>query len=116
MSVPRARFVHRQRSALERLIVEAAYRVLGVGLCAEFNEREPARLAGVAVRGQRDVRERANGGEVCTQLRLSHVIREVPNKKAHSHSVLLLGEWGMDAPLARHVAVSMPVRNCHADG
>jgi hypothetical protein len=32
MSVPRARFVHRQRSALERLIVEAAYRVLGVGL------------------------------------------------------------------------------------
>ena len=30
--------------------------------------------------------------------------------------MLLLGEWGMDVPLARRVAVSMPVRNCHADG
>jgi len=55
MRVPRARFVHFQRSALERLMVEAAHRVLSVGPGAEFYEREPARLAGVAVRGQREV-------------------------------------------------------------
>jgi len=92
MSVPRTRFVHRQRSALERLIVEAAYGFLSVGPGAEFHEGEPAWLAGVAVRGQREVRERTNGGEVRTQLRLRHVIREVANKQAHSHSGLLLGE------------------------
>src|SRR4029453_7624980 len=113
--VPRARFVHRQQSALERLIVEAAYSVLGVGPGAEFHEGDPARLAGVAVRGQREVRERTNGGEVRTQLRLRHVIREVANKQAHSHSGLLLGEWGMDVPHPRRVAVSRPVRSGHAD-
>jgi hypothetical protein len=92
MIVPRARFVHRQQSPLECLIVEAAHRVLGVGPGAEFHEGEPARLASVPVCGQREVRERTNGGKVRTHLRLRHVIREVPNKKAHSHSVLLLGE------------------------
>jgi hypothetical protein len=55
MRVPRARFVHRQRSPLERLIVEAAHRVLGVGPGAEFHEGEPARLAGVTVGDQREI-------------------------------------------------------------
>src|SRR4029453_4082832 len=75
MRVPGARFVHHQRPALERLIVEATYRVLGIGPGAEFHECEPARLAGVAVCGQREVREGANSGEVRTQLRLGPGIR-----------------------------------------
>src|SRR5947209_5280253 len=115
MRVPRARFVHRQRSALECLIAEAADGFLGVGPGAELHEGEPARLASVAVRGQREVQERTNGGEVRTQLRLSHVIREVANKQAYSHYGLLLGEEGVDAPHPRRVAVSIPVRSCHAD-
>jgi hypothetical protein len=79
------------------LSVEAAYRVLGVGPGAEFHEREPTRLASVAVRSQREIREGANGGEVGTQLRLGHVIREVANKQAYRHLRLLLGEGCMDA-------------------
>src|SRR4029450_10427245 len=71
--VPRARFGHRQRSALEQMIVEVAHRVLGVGPGAEFHEGEPPRFARVAVQGEREVRERPNGGEVRPQLRLRHI-------------------------------------------
>ena len=92
MFIPRARFAHRQRSPLEHLIVEAAYGFLGVGPFTELHEGEPARLSSVAVRRQREGREWAYGGEVRTQLRLGHVIREVANKQAHSHSLFLLGE------------------------
>jgi hypothetical protein len=74
MIVPRACFAHRQRSALEQLMVEAAYGVLGVGPFAELHEGESARLAGVAVRGQCEGSEGAKGGEVRPQLRLGHVI------------------------------------------
>ena len=87
--VPGARFVYRKLSALERLIAEAVHRFLGVGSFAELNEGEPARLTGFAICGQKDVRERADYGEVRTQLSLGHVIGEVANKKAHSHHVLL---------------------------
>jgi hypothetical protein len=87
--VPGARFVYHKLSALELLIAEAAHRFLGVGPFAELNEGEPARLTGFAICGQRDVRERADYGEVLTQLSLGHVIGEVANKKAHSHQVLL---------------------------
>src|SRR5262245_50894545 len=51
MSIPGARFVHGKRPALERLLVEAAHRFLGLGPFAECNKRKPARLPGVAVRG-----------------------------------------------------------------
>jgi hypothetical protein len=98
MCVPRTRFVHYQRPTLERVIVEAAHRVLGVSPGAEFHEREPAWLAGVAVCSQRKGRKGANGGEVGTQLRLGYVIREVANKQAHRHHRLLLGEGYMNAP------------------
>src|SRR5438128_9672180 len=78
-------FAHRQRSALELLIVEAVYRFLGVGPFAKLHECEPARSSGVTVCGQSKGSQRADCSEVCTQFSLGHVIREVPNKKAHSH-------------------------------
>src|SRR6266851_641676 len=98
MIVPRARFAHRQRSALEHLIVEAAYGFLGIGPFAELHEGEPARLAGVAVRGQCEGSEWAKSSEVRPQLCLGHVIREIANKQAHRHPMLLLGEGCMDVP------------------
>jgi hypothetical protein len=91
--IPCACFAHRQRSALEHLIIKAAYGFLTVGPVAELHEGEATRLAGFAVRWQGKGREGANGGEVRPQLRLSHVIREIANKKTYSHSVLLLGGW-----------------------
>jgi hypothetical protein len=82
------------------------YRFLGVGPFAKLHECEPARPSGVAVCGQSKGSERANCGEVCMQLRLGHVIREVPNKKAHSHYVLLLGGWCMDTPTTSATVLS----------
>jgi hypothetical protein len=79
-------------------MVEVTYRFLGVGPFAKLHEGKPARPSGVAVCGQSQESERADGGEVGTQLRLGHVIREIPNKKAHSHDVLLLCGWCMDTP------------------
>jgi hypothetical protein len=65
-------------------MVEVTYRCLGVGPFAELHKREPARSSGVAVCGQSQGSQWTDCGEVCLQLRLGHVIREVPNKKAHS--------------------------------
>jgi hypothetical protein len=79
-------------------MVEVTYRCLGVGPFAKLYECEPARPSGVTVCGQSQGNERADGSEVGTQLRLGHIIREVPNKKVHSHDVLLLGGWCMDTP------------------
>jgi hypothetical protein len=79
-------------------MVEAAYGFLGVGPFLELYEGKPARLARVAVRGQREGREGTKGGEVRTQLRLGHVIRQVANKQAHRHARLLLGEEWTPAP------------------
>ncbi len=64
MPVPHERFAHRQRSALEQLRVEAAYRFLGVAPFAELHEGESAWLAGVTVHGQRKGREGTEGGKV----------------------------------------------------
>jgi hypothetical protein len=91
MPVPRERFAHRQRSALEQLRVEAAYRFLGVGPLVELYEGEPAWLAGVAVHGQCKGGEGAEGSKVSPQLRFGHVIGKIANKKAYSHAILLLG-------------------------
>jgi hypothetical protein len=74
------------------------YRFLGVGPFAKLYECEPARPSGVTVCGQSEGSERADCSEVCTQLRLGHVVREVPNKKAYSHDVLLLCGWCIDTP------------------
>jgi hypothetical protein len=82
------------------------YRFLGVGPFAKLYECEPARPSGFAVCGQSKGSERADCGEVCTQLSLGHVIREVPNKKAHSHYVLLLCGWGMDTPTTSATVLS----------
>src|SRR4029434_9372754 len=75
--VPGSCFAHRQRSALERLIVEVAYRFLGVGPFAKLYACETRRPSGFAVCGQSKGSERADRGEVCTQLSLGHVIWEV---------------------------------------
>jgi hypothetical protein len=90
MLVPGPCFVYRQKSPLKCLLVEAAYCLLGIGSVTEFNKGESSRFAGLAVRGQRDVREGANCGEVRAQLCLSNIIWKVSNKKAHSHDRLLL--------------------------
>ena len=45
-------------------------------------------------------------GGYAGQLSLGHVIREVPNKKAHSHYVHLLGGWGMDTPTTNATILS----------
>jgi hypothetical protein len=66
------------------------YRVLGVGPFAKLYEGEPTRLSGIAVGGQSQGNEWADSSEVGPQLRLGHVVREVSNKKAHSHDLLLL--------------------------
>jgi len=87
MILPGARFVHGEQSALEHLLVEAAYGFLGLGPYAELHEGEPARLPGIAVRRQMNGHERADGGEVLTQLRLGHVKGEIPHKKAYCHTV-----------------------------
>src|SRR5206468_5474879 len=85
-------------------------RCLGVGPFAKLHKREPARLSGVAVGGQSQGSERADGSAVCTQFRLGHVIREVPNKKAHSHDVFLLGGWCMDTPTISATVLSREAR------
>jgi len=85
------------------------YRFLGVGPFAKLYECEPARPSGVAVCGQSKGSERADGGEVCTQLSLGHVIWEVPDKKAHSHDVLLLYGWCMDTPTTSATILSREV-------
>jgi len=87
MILPGARFVHGEQSALEHLLVEAAYGFLGLGPYAEFHEGEPARFPSVAVHRQMNGHERADGGEVRTQLRLGHVKGEIPHKKAYCHTV-----------------------------
>jgi hypothetical protein len=92
MPIPRERFFHRERPALEQLSVEAAYRFLGVGPFAELHEGESAWLASVAVHRQCKGGEGAEGGKVRPQLRFGHIIREIANKKAYSHAVLLLGK------------------------
>src|SRR5262249_53669217 len=105
--LPRARFAHRQRAPLEGLMVEAAGGLRSVRAFLELDEGERARLARVAVRGQREGREGTKGGEVRTQLRLAHVIRQVANKQAHRHARLLLGEEWTPRASMRRVAVSM---------
>jgi hypothetical protein len=82
------------------------YSFLGVGPFAKLHECEPARLSGVAVGGESKGNERADYGEVGPQLSLGHVIREVPNKKAHSHYVLLLCGWCMDTPTTSAAVLS----------
>ena len=82
-----ARYAHRERSALERLIVEVAHSFLGVGSFAELNERKPERSPSFTVRGQRDERERADYGEVRPQLCLVYVIEVA--KKARARRLLL---------------------------
>jgi len=79
-------------------MVEVTYRCLGVGPFAKLYECKPARPSGVTVCGQSEGSERADCSEVCTQLSLGHVVREVPNKKAYSHDVLLLCGWCIDRP------------------
>jgi hypothetical protein len=81
--------MHRQRSALECLIVQAPNSFLSVGSFEELNERKPARPAGVAVRGQSNVRDRTDYGKVRAEISLSRVIGKVTNKKAHGHPVFL---------------------------
>jgi hypothetical protein len=71
------------------LIVEAANSLLSIGSLAKLNERKAAQPTGVAVRGQRDIRQWTDCGEVFTQVSLGYVIRQVTNKKAYTHQVFL---------------------------
>jgi hypothetical protein len=86
-------------------MVEATHSLLSVGSFAELDERKAARLTSFAVRRQIDVGERADGGEVLTQLCLGRVIGKVANKKAHSHQVPPQFGWYIDTTNARRVAV-----------
>ena len=85
----------------KRLIMQATNSFLSVGSFDELNERKPTRPTGFAVRGQRDVRDRTDCGEVRTEISLSRIIGEVANKKARGHHVFLQFEWCVLTRLSR---------------
>ena len=69
-----AGFVHCERPSHEKLIVEAADRLVGLGLVVEFHKRKTPRLAGLAINGQVDVGKRADYRKMLPQGRFSRSV------------------------------------------
>jgi len=58
----------------------------------EFNEREAARAARLAVDGQHDLRRCRNGTEVASQVGFCGAVGEVSNEQADGQTVISVGK------------------------
>src|SRR5262249_39017258 len=83
VSVASAGFIHSERSAFERLIVELADGLLRVRFVCEIDKSEPAVLAGFAIYRHEYIRQVSHRREVRTNLLFACVIGKVPDEKTN---------------------------------
>src|ERR1043166_4199256 len=76
-----ASFINRDGSALEQLIIETSHCFFGLRAVIELYKSKATRSAGLPIRSQMDVGERADCREELFQLCFGGIIREIPNKK-----------------------------------
>jgi hypothetical protein len=85
------RLVHAERAAVEHRAVQASDRVGGRLLGAHGDEREPARLAGLAIHRHRDLAHLADGGEGITNGVLRGAEREIADVETITHDTMPYG-------------------------
>jgi hypothetical protein len=77
---PRSRFIHRQRAALEILLVEHGNRFGSILLRTHFHKAKPARPSGGAILHNVDGDDRSRLGEVVLQIVLGRGERQISNE------------------------------------
>jgi hypothetical protein len=73
-------FVDRQRPALERLIVKAAYGLLSLSLVKEFDKGKSPQPTTFPICWKIHIRWGANGREVFSKLGFGRLVRKIPNE------------------------------------
>jgi hypothetical protein len=76
-----SRFIHGERPAFERLVVELPDRFLCLRRIGEFNECKPSFSSCFPIERNGDIREVANGREVLPDFIFRSIVGKVPHKK-----------------------------------
>jgi hypothetical protein len=87
--LPGARLAHREVTALERLRVEFADHVVGLGSVGELDEREASRTAGLSIDWHDDVGWCRDRREVGSKIRFRCAVRQVPDEQTDCQGSLV---------------------------
>jgi hypothetical protein len=102
----RTRFVDREITATEVMIIEPLDRGLGILVCRHLDKREPPRAPGGHIAHQIHGVDGADARKQCLKILVARVVRKVANVEFSRHGVL----FSLRSATAEHSDIVMRIR------